>query len=271
MFKQSRKPTFPIYFPHRPTEDSYRAPTVNSSGNRSMTPPVPPADQWISPEKYGRTVDEYLASGKRDTQAMLDIVKACGVSIETLGDILEFGCGDGRMIRWLEHLAGVRQIWGSDIDASRILWCKQNLSPPFRFLTNTTVPHLPFEDRKFGFVFAGSVFSHIDDLADAWLAELQRILRPGGILFITVHLKHDVEILATKYPESGLAKRLRDHPDYDRVRAGDFDVFTIGRSSRSFVFYDLEFLKRSIEPMFRILSVTEEVRLYQNALVLQRV
>jgi SAM-dependent methyltransferase len=271
MFKRSKRQSFPIFLPHRPDEDSYLAPPVRTEGSVESARNVPPREDWIAPEKYGKTIDEYLANGRRDTQMMLDLVGACGLSVDKLGNVLELGCADGRMLRWLEPLAADREIWGSDIDAGRILWCKQHLSPPFRFVTNTIVPHLPFEDRKFGFVFAGSVFSHIDDLADAWLAELRRLLRPGGVLFITVHLKPDVPLLATRYPQSGLAKTLRRHPDYERLLAGQFDVFTVGRSASSFVFYDLDYLRKSIEPMFRIRSVTSEVRLYQNALVLERV
>jgi hypothetical protein len=37
------------------------------------------------------------------------------------------------------------------------------------------------------------------------------------------------------------------------------------------VFYDLDYLRKGLEPMFRVLSVTEEVRLYQNAVLLERV
>ena len=270
-FKRSKRASFPIFFPNRPDEDSYLAAPVRADASVEAARNVPPRDEWIAPEKYGNTVDEYLANGKRDTQIMLDLVADCGHSVEKLGHIFELGCADGRMLRWLEPLAADVEIWGSDLDAHRILWCKQHLSPPFRFLTNTIVPHLPFEDRKFGFVFAGSVFSHIDDLADAWLAELHRILRPGGILFITVHLKPDIPLLATRYPETRLAKTLRAHPDYDRLLAGQFDVFTVGRSASSFVFYDLDYLRKSIEPMFRVLSITGEIRLYQNALVLERV
>src|SRR5688572_19237180 len=126
---------------------------------------------------------------------MLDILGHAGAPGEALGDILEFGCGEGRLIRWLEHLAGERESWGTDIDAGLIVWCKQNLSPPFRFITTTTVPHLPFEDRHFGFIYAGSVFTHIDDMADTWFAELRRVLRPGGKLFVTVHLRNDIALL----------------------------------------------------------------------------
>jgi SAM-dependent methyltransferase len=244
-----------------------------SKGRAEASPgdprPVPPRETWIS-EKYGKTADEYLTSGRCDVQDMVDILGRAGVSLDGVGHILEFGCGDGRMIRCLEHLAGGREIWGTDIDAGRIVWCKQNLGPPFHFITTTTVPHLPFEDRHFGFIYAGSVFTHIDDLADTWFAELRRVLRPGGTLFVTVHLKNDIALLNDKHRNSGLAKLLRSYPEYEEFSRSDFGMFTVGRSSESYVFYDINYLRQSLEPLFNILSVTAEVRLYQNALVLQR-
>ena len=268
--ERSQSPAFPTYFPYLPDATCYLLPKVRAGVPPGAARPVPPKETWIS-EKYGKTPEEYLASGRRDTQQMLDLLRRGGTAPEGLGHILEFGCGDGRMIRCLEHLAGGREIWGTDIHAGRIVWCKQHLSPPFRFLTTTTVPHLPFEDRYFDFVYAGSVFTHIDDLADTWFAELRRVLRPGGKLFVTVHLRNDIALLDGKYRHAGLARFLRGHPEYERFTRADFDMFTIGRSSESFVFYDLDYLRKSLEPLFRVVSVTEEVRLYQNAVLLERV
>jgi SAM-dependent methyltransferase len=267
--KQVMSSPLPIYFPYMPDATSYLLPKASAGGLSQASPPVPPKETWIS-EKYGKTDEEYLASGRRDVQEMLDILNHAGASLESLGHILEFGCGDGRMIRWLEHLAAGREIWGTDINAGRIFWCKQNLSPSIHFITTTTIPHLPFEDRYFGFIFAGSVFTHIDDLADTWIAELRRILRPGGNLFITVHLKNDVTLLSDKYRDSGMAKLLRSSSEYDKFIGSNFNMFTIGRSSESFVFYDIDYLRKSLEPMFRILSVTEAVRFNQSALLLER-
>ena len=100
------------------------------------------------------------------------------------------------MIRWLADLAQECQIWASKIDARQSLWCQENLSPPFNFATVTTAPHLPFEDRYFDLIYCGSVFTHIDhDLADAWLLELKRIIRPGGRVYITVHDKHSADLI----------------------------------------------------------------------------
>jgi SAM-dependent methyltransferase len=261
--------SFRLFYPYMEHASSFVLRKPPPSASESAAKRVPPMHKWIS-DKYGRTVEEYLASGKRDLHDMEAILSRHGVSLAGMGNILEFGCGDGRMIRWLEDLAHDREIWGSDIHAERIIWCKQHLSPPFRFVATTIVPHLPFEDRYFGFIFAGSVFTHIDDLADAWLMELRRVLRPGGKLFITVHLKNDISLLNGMYQGSPLTKFLRSQPVFMESMNADFDVLTIGRSSNSFVFYDLEYLRKMIEPNFRILSLTERVRLYQNALLLER-
>jgi SAM-dependent methyltransferase len=237
-------PVFPIFFPYRPGARSFILRKLSEPDAQDTASRVPPKNGWIS-DKYGNTPEEYLASGKRDLQDMQDILTRAGISLADQGNILEFGCGDGRMIRWLEHLVHTQEVWGVDIDAGRIFWCKQNLSPSFHFATTTTVRHLPFEDHYFGFIFAGSVFTHIDDLADAWIAELRRILRPCGKLFITVHLKNDIPLLNGKHRDSGLAKLLRSHPEYEEFKEADFDMFSIGRSSESYVFYDLNYLMRS--------------------------
>ena len=49
-------------------------------------------------------------------------------------------------------------------------------------------PPTKFEDGAFDAILAISVFTHLDqDLQNAWLAELKRIARPGGIVLASVH------------------------------------------------------------------------------------
>jgi ubiquinone/menaquinone biosynthesis C-methylase UbiE len=49
-------------------------------------------------------------------------------------------------------------------------------------------PPLEYEDSKFDFVYALSVFTHLDEtLQFQWLLELRRVLRPEGILILTVY------------------------------------------------------------------------------------
>ena len=87
--------------------------------------------------------------------------------------------------------------------------------------------------------------------------------------------RNALEVLLPHRPEAGSYRVPRASPEQAGGNGGQSvpprDMFTIGRSHSSFVFYDLAFLRKSIEPMFRILSLVREVRLYQNALVLERV
>ena len=138
------------------------------------------------------------------------------------------------MLRWLHDVSDSCEIWGTEIRfRAGSLGVKQYLSPPFHFATTTTSPHLPFEDRYFGLIYAGSVFTHIDDLADAWFLELRRALRPGGRLFITVHDRGhhrpvpESEGHQDQLAGSILALHARSTEQYCR---SEFGMFTIGRS-----------------------------------------
>jgi SAM-dependent methyltransferase len=66
-----------------------------------------------------------------------------------------------------------------------IAWCGENL--PFAETTvNELTPPLPYADGTFGLAYAFSVMTHLSgDLQDAWMRELLRVLRPGGLLLIS--------------------------------------------------------------------------------------
>jgi SAM-dependent methyltransferase len=229
---------------------------------------VPPPERWAG---YCSTPRDYLDSGKIHVQAMRQIVEGSGFPLTRAGRVLEFGCSAGRMLRWLHDLTPPCEVWGADVTSRDVHWCKQHLSPPFHFVTTTTHPHLPFEDRYFGFVFAGSVFTHLDDLAEAWFQELRRVLRPGGRLYVTLHDRHTLALLE-RQPELLLARVLRARPEFaalDRARLGRFSVHGADWS-QIYVFYDLDYLCSQLRPFFRTLSVTEEAYGYQTALLLER-
>jgi SAM-dependent methyltransferase len=219
---------------------------------------------------YG-PLDIFLASGKRDVDNMRNILAQSGTSITHAERVLDFGCSSARMVRWLLDEVKVCEIWGTDISSSHIIWCNQYLSPPFHFVPCTVYPHLPFEDRYFGLVYAGSVFTHIDDLADTWFLELRRILRPGGRLYITIHDRNTIALLDNNdLRGSRFSQLLHSIPEYEEYVNSDFGMFTIQRSVESYVFYDLDFLRKKLEPFFRILSVTKEAYGYQSAVLLER-
>ncbi len=51
---------------------------------------------------------------------------------------------------------------------------------------NTLEPPLPHEDRQFDVVYALSVWTHLRaNLQRAWMLEMRRVLKPGGLLIFS--------------------------------------------------------------------------------------
>jgi len=233
--------------------------------------PVPPQELW---EGYGKTADEYLASGRQDMQSMLSILRRAGAVPEDCARVLELGCAAARMLRYFPHPAGRSELWGVDIKAKHITWCQQHLSPPLLFATTTTAPHLPFEDRYFDLIFCGSVFTHISDLADAWFLELRRILVPGGYAYITIHDKHSVELLLGKYRDRQdyefLVDILRNLDRETSVLSQDYAAFAVGHEPGVQVFYDIDYLVQKWSRLAEAVSVAPEAYGYQTAIVARK-
>jgi SAM-dependent methyltransferase len=258
------------YFAHEP--EAPVTVTPRSPAPAAVDPetglPLPPQELWAG---YGSSTDIYLSSGKIDVRIMREVAARGGQALEEAGRVLELGCSAGRLIRWLHDLAGRCEVWGVDITAGDIHWCRQFLSPPFHFAVTTSQPHLPFEDRYFGFVYAGSVFTHLDDLAYAWFQELRRVVRPGGRLYVTIHDRNTVQLLKQQ-PWMPLSRYLASRPEYAALCDGDFGVLALKGDdwNRTLVFHDIEYLCRLLQPFFRTLSVNPGAYGYQTALLLER-
>jgi SAM-dependent methyltransferase len=127
--------------------------------------------------------------------AIENVLSRHGVRIDELPQVLDFGCGCGRVIRHLQDRSSA--IHGCDTDAGAIRWCRRNLANA-SFATTGLEPPLPYGDGQFGLVYALSVFTHLPErLQQAWIAELRRVLSPDGYLVITVHGNAYREALAS--------------------------------------------------------------------------
>lgn len=255
------------YVPYEPDLDSYVISKSDEKLRETENFAIPPESLRFGYEQ----TESFLSTGEKHTSKMLEIANASGFSLTKGMRILDLGCCTGRMIRHLEPYSKDCEIWGTDIDARAIYWCKANMSllSPFRFATTTTIPHLPFEDQYFDFIYTGSVLTHIDDLADAWLLEIRRILKPSGRFYITIHDKNTVNLFDTVMKDCELAIRLRTFDLY-REHKDDFNLLVLGRDTVSQVFYDIDYFRNLIDPTYEILSINPEAYGFQTALLLKR-
>ena len=103
--------------------------------------------------------------------------------------VLEWGCGPGRLVRHMSDLLRERPVslTATDYNPESIAWCRQNL-PGIQFAENGLDPPLPFEDSRFDAIYCFSVVTHLSEAKQlAWVKELRRVLKPGGVLVCTTH------------------------------------------------------------------------------------
>ena len=99
--------------------------------------------------------------------------------------ILDWGCGHGRVTRHFIQNWPEARVCGTDIDAENIAWCRRNLDAK-SFSVAPLWPPLSYREGSFDAVFAISVMTHLTaEAQEAWLAELVRILKPGGLALLT--------------------------------------------------------------------------------------
>jgi cyclopropane fatty-acyl-phospholipid synthase-like methyltransferase len=100
--------------------------------------------------------------------------------------ILDFGCGCGRMTRYLNSIDSV-EAHGTDANPDLAAWCQEHLDRVHTAL-NAAQPPMPFPDASFDLVYALSVFTHLsEERSHEWLADVARVLVPGGSFIATTH------------------------------------------------------------------------------------
>lgn len=95
--------------------------------------------------------------------------------------VLEGGCGLGDKVRALQ--ANGYSAVGVDFAKETVSWLHQNL--PQLNIVEGNVMDLDFEDDSFDGYWSLGVIEHFYDGYDPIIAEAHRVLRPGGVMFLT--------------------------------------------------------------------------------------
>ncbi|MBW8813943.1 MAG: class I SAM-dependent methyltransferase [Caulobacterales bacterium] len=116
------------------------------------------------------------------------IAADAGAPLSEARTVLDWGCGCGRISRHLPRHTSA-QVLGRDVDALTVGWSARHLPGDFR--VSGFSPPLDLADGAVDGIIAQSVFTHLSRAAQGlWLAELARILRPGGLLLLSFMDEH---------------------------------------------------------------------------------
>jgi SAM-dependent methyltransferase len=113
-----------------------------------------------------------------------------GIDILELNNVLDCGCGCGRIIAGWELIGHRFVLNGCDYNKKAINWCRSNI-PGVDFKINSIDKPLPYEDGRFDLIYLLSVFTHLSsDTQISMIREFRRILKPDGYVYLTFHGKY---------------------------------------------------------------------------------
>jgi SAM-dependent methyltransferase len=114
-----------------------------------------------------------------------------GRSYEDVGSWLDFGCGYGRVLRFLTQRVPAERISATDVIREGVDFCREEFGV-HAFYSDPDVSRLRL--ARYDFVYAISVITHLSETAgNAFLQALGSALKPGGIFLFTTHGRWSLE------------------------------------------------------------------------------
>jgi SAM-dependent methyltransferase len=143
---------------------------------------VIPPDVWLF-ETFQLNYLKYFEDGEL---ASKEILKWTVDYLPTeLPTILDWGCGTGRIVQHLHRHHPYLLLYGADINKEIILWDQQNIKDVHFSQISIDTPTI-YPSNYFDLVYGISVLTHTASNKQMdWVIEMDRIVRPSGILLVT--------------------------------------------------------------------------------------
>lgn len=222
---------------------------------------------------HGENHFDYWLSGLVD---LGNLRSCCGKHGVTAKRYLDFGSASGRVVRHAALQWGeLEEVVAIDLNRRHVDWIAKHLPASIEAVQGHSIPSLPFEDDRFDLVSAFSVFTHVEAFETTWLRELKRVMKPGGLAWITVHSEGTWREVEEGWPLYGA---LRNHPDfapYKESRESLPSERTVFRwhNDRSYsanVFYEMDYIHRVWGRMFEIVEIKRRFPKFQDVVVLRK-
>ncbi len=128
----------------------------------------------------------YFATGRQIFEAVEAIVRWRFQGFGGVRSLLDFAGGYGRSTRFLVRALAPEKITVAEIDPGAVRFQKETFG--VRGIVSGTDPESLGLDGPFDVVLASSFFSHLPATRfEAWMAHLQTVVAPGGLLIFSVH------------------------------------------------------------------------------------
>src|SRR5258708_6328530 len=224
--------------------------------------PIPPVDLTMGYGAGDRS--HYLATGRRSYEILSGLLAAQGISLERGDWMLDWGCAAGRAVRnFVAEASRGCHVWGCAVHAPSIAWPGTYLSLPFKFFNTSPLPHLPFPENRFKFIYGLSVFTHLLVMRDLWLLELHRVLSHDGCLILTIHDEHTWGWFRQRGMPAWMPSELRQLPELPgecvEVRGNSWEY--------CYTFFHSDYVRRAWGQYFKVAEIIPCADSYQAAVI----
>lgn len=149
--------------------------------------PMPPAELIVA--VAGTPSQAWFSKrGRQDADWFRETARRHGVDWTAPQAVWDLGCGCGRIARWMAPTVAESEgsFTGTDINSDLVGWCSRHLEGTY--LRNRLRPPTSLKSGSQDVVYAYSVLTHLREPGmRAWLREVARVLRPGGLAMLTFH------------------------------------------------------------------------------------
>ena len=173
---------------------------ISSIGSRSVSgatlPGFPPEE--VQRQFVGSAGTHALQEGFNFFKVVKAYAENCGAPLTSSTRVLDFGCGWGRMLRCFLRDVSAAHLHGVDVDARMVKLCRSLFGRLGRFDVVPARPPAATLAGPYDLIYAYSVFSHLNEEHHlAWVGELARVLRPGGLLLATTQGRAFIDFCAS--------------------------------------------------------------------------
>ena len=181
-------------------------------------------------------------------------------------NILDWGCGAGRLTRYLAAETGSR-ITGADIDADNIAWCR-DAYPGASFELVPLRPPTGLADSAFDLVVGISVLTHLQEEDQfLWLAELRRITRSGALVFLSI--QGPTQLAYNRFPPD-IYRQIQQDGYLNLSRDGALDAVVEDKEYYRAAMHSRDYILRRWSAFFEVLSFEDAIAALQDFVVLRR-
>ncbi|MFC5741207.1 class I SAM-dependent methyltransferase [Dyella tabacisoli] len=180
--------------------------------------------------------------------------------------VLDWGCGWGRLARVFSSSEKFSELWGADIDEDNLAWARANI-PKVTFLQVPLYPPTTLPSDHFDLIYGLSVMTHLThESQEKWLAEIRRVLRPGGCAILTFHGSTALGF-STRYLNTNIVTNFAEKGFDDALACGDLDTI-IGTGYYKNTFQSHDDVRKRWGAHLRIAEIAEAAIGIQDVAVL---